>query len=174
MQLFLSPSHATLLHKFERNVTRQTQLCRRHQTVSPIGIKQSLSMGRGLGDLCPPPQFFAPKSQNMQAKKLKIKIHLPEHWNKIFIVFRNMSFLINCNLQLNLQRWPTLYNSHFFLAESPYIDSNLNLSAMATFFCLQGGHCGEVQLYIHFPNPCYYFYSLRWCTKIRQNMSNAV
>ena len=144
MQLFLSPSHATLLHKFERNVTRQTQLCRRHQTVSPIGIKQGLSMGRGLGALCPPPQFFAPKSQNMQAKKLKIKIHLPEHWDKMFIVFRNMSFLINCNLQLNLHLRPTLYNGHFFLAESPYIDSNLNLSTMATLGTEESGHCREV------------------------------
>lgn len=37
LQLFLSPSNATLLSKFECNVTRQTQLCRRHQTVSPRG-----------------------------------------------------------------------------------------------------------------------------------------
>ena len=34
-----------------------------------------------------------------------------------------------------------------FLADSPYIDSCLNLSTMATFFCPQGGCCGEVQLY---------------------------
>ena len=42
--------------------------------------------------------------------------------------------------------------SHFsatatFLADSPYIDSCLNLSTMATFFCPQGGRCEEVQLY---------------------------
>ena len=27
--------------------------------------------------------LFAPKGQNMRALKLKIKIHLPEHWNNI-------------------------------------------------------------------------------------------
>ena len=34
-----------------------------------------------------------------------------------------------------------------FLADSPCIDSCLNLSTMATFFCPQGGRCEEVQLY---------------------------
>ena len=34
-----------------------------------------------------------------------------------------------------------------FLADSPYIDSCLNLSTAATFSCLQGGRCGEGQLY---------------------------
>ena len=29
---------------------------------------------------------------------------------------------------------------------SPCIDSCLDLSTTATFFCLQGGRCGEVQL----------------------------
>ena len=77
MQLFLSPSHATLLHKFERNVTRQTQLCRRHQTVSPIGIKQGLSMGRGLGDLCPPPPVFCPKKSKHASKKVENKNSSP-------------------------------------------------------------------------------------------------
>ena len=76
MQLFLSPSHATLLRKFERNVTRQTQLCRRHQTVSPIGIKQGLSMGRGLGDLCPPP-VFCPKKSKHARKKVENKNSSP-------------------------------------------------------------------------------------------------
>ena len=33
------------------------------------------------------------------------------------------------------------------LADSPYIDSCLNLSTKTTFFCPQGGLCGEVQLY---------------------------
>ena len=33
------------------------------------------------------------------------------------------------------------------LADSPYIDSCLNLSTKATFICPQGGLCGEVQLY---------------------------
>ena len=37
-----------------------------------------------------------------------------------------------------------------FLVDSPYIDSCLNLSKMATFFCPQGGRCGEVQLYTIF------------------------
>ena len=31
-----------------------------------------------------------------------------------------------------------------FLVDSPYIHSRSNLSTMATFFCPQGGHCGEV------------------------------
>ena len=29
---------------------------------------------------------------------------------------------------------PPLYNDHFFVADSPYIDSCLNLSTTATFF----------------------------------------
>ena len=33
-----------------------------------------------------------------------------------------------------------------FLADSPYIDSCLNLSRTATFFCAQGGRCWGVQL----------------------------
>ena len=37
-----------------------------------------------------------------------------------------------------------------FLVDSPYIDSCLNLSKMATFFCPQSGRCGEVQLYTIF------------------------
>ena len=77
MQLFSSPSHATLLRKFERNVTRQTQLCRRHQTVSPIGIKQGLSMGRGLGDLCPPPPVFCPKKSKHASIKVENKNSSP-------------------------------------------------------------------------------------------------
>ena len=32
-----------------------------------------------------------------------------------------------------------------FLADSPYIDSCLNLSTTGTFFCPQGGRCEEVQ-----------------------------
>ena len=31
-----------------------------------------------------------------------------------------------------------------FLADSPYIDSRLKLSTMATFFCPQGGLCEKV------------------------------
>ena len=76
MQLFLSPSHATLPRKFERNVTRQTQLRRRHQTVSPI-YKQGLSMGRGLGDLCPPPPVFCPKKSKHASKKVENKNSSP-------------------------------------------------------------------------------------------------
>ena len=37
-------------------------------------------------------------------------------------------------IQLNLHQWPPLYNGHPFLADSPYIDSGLNLSTMAMFF----------------------------------------
>ena len=37
-----------------------------------------------------------------------------------------------------------------FLVNSPYIDSCLNLSKMATFFCPQSGRYGEVQLYTIF------------------------
>ena len=37
-----------------------------------------------------------------------------------------------------------------FLVDSPYIDSCLNLYKTATFFCSQGGRCGEVQLYTIF------------------------
>ena len=37
-----------------------------------------------------------------------------------------------------------------FLVDSPYIDSCLNLSKTASFFCPQEGRCGEVQLYIIF------------------------
>ena len=44
----------------------------------------------------------------------------------------------------------TFSEGHFstmatFLVESPYIDSCLKLSIMATFVCPKGGHCGEVQ-----------------------------
>ena len=35
-----------------------------------------------------------------------------------------------------------------FLVDSIYIRSCFNLSTMATFFCPQGGHCREVQLYV--------------------------
>ena len=48
----------------------------------------------------------------------------------------------------------TLHNGHLstkatILVDSPYIDSFCsNLSTMATFFSPQGGHCGEIQLYI--------------------------
>lgn len=45
-----------------------------------------------------------------------------------------------------------------FLADSPYIDSYLNLSTTASFFCSQGGRCGEVQLYCYLISP--YFSSL--------------
>ena len=161
MQLFLSPSHATLLRKFERNVTRQTQLCRRHQTVSPIGIKQGLSMGRGLGDLWPPPPVFCPKKSKHASKKVENKNSSPRALKQN--VYSISKYVIPDKLQFTIEP-PKTTNSlqqSLFLAESPYIDSNLNLSAMATFFCPQGGHCGEVQLYIHFPSPCYYFYSLR-------------
>ena len=41
-------------------------------------------------------------------------------------------------------QWP------LFGGDSQYIDSCLNLSPTATFFCLQGGRFGEVQLYIEF------------------------
>ena len=34
-----------------------------------------------------------------------------------------------------------------FLADRPYINSCLNLSTMATFFCRQSVRCGEFQLY---------------------------
>ena len=49
----------------------------------------------------------------------------------------------------------TSTNSHLYtmvtlLVNSPYIDSCLNLSKTATFFCPQGGRCGEVQLYTIF------------------------
>ena len=49
----------------------------------------------------------------------------------------------------------TFSESHFstmatFLVESPYIDSCLKLSIMATFFCPKGGHCGEVQWWFRF------------------------
>ena len=43
-----------------------------------------------------------------------------------------------------------LYTMVTFLVDSPYIDSCLNLSKMATFFCPQSGRCGEVQLYTIF------------------------
>ena len=43
-----------------------------------------------------------------------------------------------------------LYKMVTFLVNSPYIDSCLNLSKTATFFCPQGGRCGELQLYIIF------------------------
>ena len=36
------------------------------------------------------------------------------------------------------------YNSHLFLANSPYTVFCLNLSKTVTFFCPQGGRCGEV------------------------------
>ena len=41
---------------------------------------------------------------------------------------------------------PPLYKGFFFVADSPYIDSCLNLSNTAAFFCPQGGRFGEVQL----------------------------
>ena len=38
----------------------------------------------------------------------------------------------------------------FFLVDSSYIHSCFNLSGMLNFFCLQGGRCREVQLYLTF------------------------
>ena len=38
------------------------------------------------------------------------------------------------------------------LVDSTWIDSCLNLPKTATFFCPQGGRCGEVQLYTIFDN----------------------
>ena len=49
-------------------------------------------------------------------------------------------------------QWPRLYNGHFLGADSPYIDSCFNLSTTATFFCPQGGRCGEVRLYFVMQN----------------------
>ena len=43
--------------------------------------------------------------------------------------------------------WPSLQRP-VFLADSPYIDSCLNLSTTANFYCPQGGHWGKVQLYL--------------------------
>ena len=40
-----------------------------------------------------------------------------------------------------------------FRADTPYIDSCLNLSTTATFFCPQGVRCGGFQLYL----PLKYF-----------------
>ena len=45
----------------------------------------------------------------------------------------------------------TFTNGHLstkatFFADTPYIDSCLNLSTTATLFCPQGGRCGEVRL----------------------------
>ena len=59
-------------------------------------------------------------------------------------------------IQLNLPKWPPLYNSHYFLswqAKNPYIDSYLKPLYNGHFFTAilfysQGGHCGEVQLYV--------------------------
>ena len=56
-------------------------------------------------------------------------------------------------LALNTVEPPLIVTSlqrPLFLADSPYIDSCLNLSTTATFFCPQGGRFGEVQLYIEF------------------------
>ena len=48
-------------------------------------------------------------------------------------------------------QWPPLYKG-LFLADSPYIDSCLNLSTtLATFIYPQGDRCGEVQLYFWKP-----------------------
>ena len=67
------------------------------------------------------------------------------------IVWLHVSLLLGLRLGLVLGtvkpplaatslQWP------LFLADSPYIDCCLNLSTTATFFCPQGGCCGEVQL----------------------------
>ena len=43
-----------------------------------------------------------------------------------------------------------LYTMVTFLVDSPCIDSCLNPSKMATFFCLHDGRCGEVQMHTIF------------------------
>ena len=55
-----------------------------------------------------------------------------------------------------------------FLADSPYIDSCLNLSTMASFFCPQVGRCGEVQLYVC--GSCRITKRLARCTKGRKRL----
>lgn len=109
MQLFLCPSHATLLRKFERNVTRQTQLCRRHQTVSPKGIKQGLSMGRGLGDLCPPPQVFCPKKSKHASIKVENKNSSPRALRQN--VYSISKYVIPDKLQFTIIEPPLTTNS---------------------------------------------------------------
>ena len=53
-------------------------------------------------------------------------------------------------MQSNLHLGPTLHNGLFFGGEggggSPCIESCLDLSTTATFFCHQGDRYGEVQL----------------------------
>ena len=45
----------------------------------------------------------------------------------------------------------SLQRPFFFLADSPYIHSCLNLSTVATFFCPQGGRFRKIQLYQNSP-----------------------
>ena len=42
-----------------------------------------------------------------------------------------------------------------FLADSPYTDSRLNVCTKATFFCPQGGRCGQVQIILRIQNLLY-------------------
>ena len=42
-----------------------------------------------------------------------------------------------------------------FLADSPYSDSRLNVCTKATFFCPQGGRCGQVQIILRIQNLLY-------------------
>ena len=57
------------------------------------------------------------------------------------------------------QQQPPFYNDHFFLVDSPFIESCVNLSTMATLFCPQDGFCGEVQLYAFFFQR---WFAIRW------------
>ena len=50
----------------------------------------------------------------------------------------------------HLSTTATSLQRSFFLVDSPYIHSCFNLSGMLNFFCLQGGRCKEVQLYLAF------------------------
>ena len=89
----------------------------------------------------------------------------------------HLSTLVTSLQRPPLQRSP-LYNSHLFtkatfLADSPYIDSCLNLSTTATFFCPQSGHCREVQLYfvsfMRLLYPGYFVFTLHGMYKEKEN-----
>ena len=78
----------------------------------------------------PPPPLAINNVQSVSSR--------PEVLNKKFFSLSRSPKAVNNTVKLS----PT----PLLLADSPYIGSCLNLSTTATFFCPQGGHCGEVKL----------------------------
>ena len=66
------------------------------------------------------------------------------------LVSASSSWYGQTSINGHLSTTATSLQRSFFLVDSSYIHSCFNLSGMLNFFCLQGGRCREVQLYLTF------------------------